>query len=53
MQRDMTEYEYNKLKAQLAILKDVAEEYRENRTIGNIIANMEARVKNAEKNGIH
>lgn len=49
----MTDYEYNKLKAQLAILKDVAEEYRENRTIGNIIANMEARLKNAEKNGIH
>lgn len=49
----MTEYEYNKLKAQLAILKDVAEEYRENRTIGNIIANMESRIKNAEKNGIH
>lgn len=49
----MTEYEYNKAKAQLAILKDVAEEYRENRTIGNIIANMEARLKNAEKNGIH
>ena len=45
----MTEYEYNKVKAQLAILKDVAEEYRENRTIGNIIANMEARIKNAEK----
>lgn len=45
----MTEYEYNKLKAQLAILKDVANEYRENRTIGNIIANMEARIKNAEK----
>lgn len=45
----MTDYEYNKIKAQLAILKDVAEEYRENRTIGNIIANMEARIKNAEK----
>ena len=45
----MTEYEYSKVKAQLAILKDVAEEYRENRTIGNIIANMEARIKNAEK----
>lgn len=45
----MTDYEYNKVKAQLAILKDVAREYRENRTIGNIIANMEARVKNAEK----
>lgn len=45
----MTEYEYNKIKAQLAILKDVANEYRENRTIGNIIANMEARLKNAEK----
>ena len=43
----MTEYEYNKTKAQLAILKDIEAEFRSNRTIGNIIANMEAKIKKA------
>ena len=36
-----------KLKAQLAVLKDVATEYR-GRTIENIIANIEARIKAKE-----
>ena len=40
----MTDYELNKLKAQLAILKDVMEEYS-GRTIDNIVANIEARIK--------
>ena len=37
-----------KLKAQLAVLKDVAKEYR-GRTIENIIANIEERIKAKEK----
>lgn len=40
----MTDYELNKLRAQLAILKDVMEEYS-GRTIDNIVANIEARIK--------
>ena len=43
----MTDYELNKLRAQLAILKDVMEEYS-GRTIDNIIANIEARIKARE-----
>lgn len=41
-------YELNKLKAWLAVLKDVAEEYS-GRTLDNIIGNIEARVKDAER----
>ena len=45
----MTDYEYHRLRAQLAILKDVAEEYG-GRTLENIIANIEARIKWREEN---
>ena len=38
------DYELNKLKAQLSVLKDVMEEYS-GRTIDNIVANIEARIK--------
>ena len=41
-------YELNKLKAWLAVLRDVAEEYS-GRTLDNIIDNIEARVKDAER----
>ena len=41
--------EYNRLKAQLAILKDVVEEYGENRSLGNVIQNIEAKIKWHEK----
>ena len=48
----MTQSEYTRLVAQIAVLKDVAEEYP-GKTIDNIIAQMEARKKeignNAEK----
>lgn len=44
----MTEQELYRIKAQKAVLEDVAEEYP-SRTIENIIANMEARIKNYEK----
>lgn len=41
-------YELNKLKAWLAVLKDVAEEYS-GRTLDNIIANIQDRVDDAER----
>ena len=44
----MTEQELFRIKAQKAVLEDVAEEYP-SRTIENIIANIEARIKNHEK----
>lgn len=44
----MTEQELYRIKAQKVILEDVAREYP-SRTIENIIANIEARIKNHEK----
>jgi hypothetical protein len=41
------DYELNKLKCQLAILRDVMEEYS-GRTIDNVVANLEARIKAKE-----
>lgn len=43
----MTDRDYTCLKAQLAILKDVAKDYG-GKTIENIIHQMEARVKEVE-----
>lgn len=44
----MTVAELFKIKAQKAVLEDVAEEYP-GRTIENVIQNMDARIKNYEK----
>ncbi len=44
----MKHSEYNKLKFQLAVLKEVAVEYG-NRSIDNVISNIEARIKYAEE----
>ena len=44
----MTEQELFRIKAQKAVLEDVAKEYP-SRTIENIIANIEARINNHEK----
>lgn len=44
----MTEQELYRIKAQKAVLEDVAREYP-SRTIENIIQNMDARIKNHEK----
>lgn len=44
----MTVAELFRIKAQKAVLEDVAKEYPM-RTIENIISNMEARIKNYEK----
>lgn len=44
----MTEQELYRIKAQKAVIEDVAKEYP-SRTIENIIANMDARIKNHEK----
>lgn len=41
-------YDTLKLRAQVAVLKDVAEEYG-GRTIDNIIVNLEARIKAKEE----
>ena len=40
--------ELHKLKAQLAILQDVLEEYDGYRTLTNVIQNIEARIKTIE-----
>ena len=48
----MTEQELYRIKAQKAVLEDVAKEYP-SRTIENIIANIEARIKNHEKKQKH
>ena len=45
----MTVAEYIRLVAQIAILKDIAEEYP-GKTIENVIVQMEARKKEVEKN---
>lgn len=45
-----TNYDTLKLRAQVAVLKDVAKEYS-GRTIENIIANIEARIKAKEGQG--
>ena len=45
----MTVSEYTRLVAQIAVLKEVAEEYP-GKTIDNIIAQMEARKKEIENN---
>lgn len=42
------DYEYHKLRAQLSVLKDVAKEYP-TCSIGNIIQQIEARIKNIEE----
>ena len=44
----MTTSEYTRLEAQIAVLKEVAEEYP-GKTIENIIVQMEARKKEVEK----
>ena len=41
------DYETNRLRAQLSVLKDVMEEYS-GRTIDNIIVNVESRIKALE-----
>ena len=45
------DYELHKLKAQVAVLKDVAEIYPTS-TIGNCITQIEARIKEIEKQNI-
>ena len=45
----MTQSEYTRLVAKIAVLKEVAEEYP-GKTIDNIIAQMEARKKEVENN---
>lgn len=44
----MTKAEYNKITAQIAILKEIAEKYS-GKTIDNIIVQLEGRMKEAEK----
>ena len=46
----MTDYEYHKLNAQLAILKDVAETYPTS-SIQNVITQITARIEEAKKQG--
>jgi hypothetical protein len=45
----MTEYEYLKLKAQREILQHVITDYGENRSLGNVLQNICARIKGEEK----
>ena len=45
----MTDYEFLKLKAQVEILRHVRDDYGDNRSLGNIINNIESRIKGEEK----
>lgn len=45
----MTDYEFLKLKAQVEILRHVRDEYGDNRSLGNVINNIESRIKGEEK----
>lgn len=42
------DYEYSRLRAQVAILRDVVADYGENRSIGNVIMQLDARLKEIE-----
>ena len=44
----MTEYELIRLKAQREILKHVITDYGENRSLGNVLQNIDARIKGEE-----
>ena len=48
--RMVGDYEYNKLKAQLAILEDVAKEYPTS-SVPNAIQQIKSRIKHIEENG--
>ena len=45
----MTDYDYFKLKAWREILQHVRDEYGDNRSLGNIIQNINSRIKGEEK----
>ena len=45
----MTQAEYIRLKAKLAIMHEIAEEFRLNTSIRTVIKNIESRIKEAEK----
>ena len=45
----MTEYEYFKLKAWREILQHVRDEFGDNRSVGNVLSNIDARIKGEEK----
>lgn len=45
----MTEYEYIKLKAQREILKHIKDEFGENRSLGNVLQNINSRIEGEEK----
>lgn len=47
----MTQREYTRLVAQIAVLKEIAEEYS-GKTIDNIIVQMEARKKEVENSSV-
>lgn len=46
----MTNSDYNRIAAQIAILRDIAQEYS-GKTIENIISQLESRKKEVEKHG--
>lgn len=41
--------ELYKLRAQLAVMKDIESEYGYNRSVGNVIANIESKIKTLER----
>lgn len=45
----MTQAEYIRLKAKLAVAKDIAGDFRLNTSLRTIISNYESRIKEAEK----
>ncbi len=45
----MTQGEYIRIKAKLAVAKDIAGDFRLNTSLRTVISNYEARIKEAEK----
>lgn len=45
----MKDYELGNLKFKTYILKEVMKEFGSNRSLGNVVQNMEARIKGEEK----
>lgn len=45
----MNDYEFGNIRFKTYILKEVMREFGENRSLGNVVQNMEARIKGEEK----
>jgi len=49
----MSEYEFLKLKAQREILQHIIKDFGDNRSLGNVLQNLNAQIKGEEKRRAH